>query len=123
MKYPNPLHIPPILRSVQLLTIASLALLSRPLAWAEPDPNWLDHDRGRPLPAPITPATSSTQAQPGKAPSDATILFDGKDLSAWAAMDGTPTKWIVKEGYMECVRGSGYVRTLQNFGDCQLHIE
>jgi hypothetical protein len=24
---------------------------------------------------------------------------------------------------MECVKGSGYVRTLQNFGDCQLHIE
>jgi hypothetical protein len=38
-------------------------------------------------------------------------------------MDGTPTKWIVKDGYMECVRGSGYIRTVQNFGDCQLHIE
>jgi len=38
--------------------------------------------------------------------------------------DGSPTKWIMKDGYMECVRGSGYVRTLQNFGgDCQLHVE
>jgi hypothetical protein len=38
-------------------------------------------------------------------------------------MDGSPTKWIVKNDYMECVKGSGYVRTLQNFGDCQLHVE
>ncbi len=38
-------------------------------------------------------------------------------------MDGSPTKWIMGDGYMECVKGSGYVRTLQNFGDCQLHVE
>jgi hypothetical protein len=38
-------------------------------------------------------------------------------------MDGSPTKWITRDSYMECVRGSGYVRTLQNFGDCQLHVE
>jgi hypothetical protein len=38
-------------------------------------------------------------------------------------MDGSPTKWITRDGYMECVKGSGYTRTLQNFGDCQLHVE
>jgi hypothetical protein len=38
-------------------------------------------------------------------------------------MDGSPTKWITRDGYMECVKGSGYIRTLQNFGDCQLHVE
>lgn len=84
---------------------------------AQPDPNWIDHDRNRPMPPVITPA------QPGKAPSDAVVLFDGKDLSHWVSMDGSPTKWIVKDGYMECVKGSGYIRTLQNFGDCQYHIE
>jgi len=51
------------------------------------------------------------------------VLFDGKDLSQWVSMDGSPTKWITRNGYMECVKGSGYIRTLQNFGDCQLHIE
>jgi hypothetical protein len=90
---------------------------------AQPDPNWLDHDRLRPLPTVISPAVPSTQDQAGKAPSDATVLFDGKDISQWVAMDGSPTKWIMKDGYMECVKGSGYVRTLQNFGDCQLHVE
>jgi Domain of Unknown Function (DUF1080)/Domain of unknown function (DUF3471) len=90
---------------------------------AGPDLNWLDHDRDRPLPPVVNPGTFSTQEQPGQPPSDATVLFDGKDLSQWVAMDGNPTKWIMRDGYMECVKGSGYVRTLQNFGDCQLHVE
>jgi hypothetical protein len=38
-------------------------------------------------------------------------------------MDGSPTKWVIKDGAMECVPGSGYARTRQCFGDCQLHIE
>jgi hypothetical protein len=84
---------------------------------AQPDPNWMDHDRSRPQPASVDPGG------PTKAPSDATLLFDGKDLSQWVADDGSPTKWVVKNGYMECVRNSGMIRTLENFGDCQLHIE
>ena len=39
------------------------------------------HDGRRPQPTVITPATASTQDQVGKAPSDAVVLFDGKDLS------------------------------------------
>jgi Domain of Unknown Function (DUF1080)/Domain of unknown function (DUF3471) len=100
-----------------------LLLLNLTAAFAQPDPNYLDHDRTRPLPPVITPAIPSTPERVGRAPSDATVLFDGTDISQWVAMDGGPTKWILKNGYMECVRGSGYVRTLQCFGDCQLHIE
>jgi hypothetical protein len=105
--------------------IGAMAVVNLAAARSEraPDPNWLDHDRDRPRPPEIQPGTSSTQEQPGQPPSDATVLFDGKDLSQWVAMDGTPTKWIMGKGYMECVKGSGYVRTLQNFGDCQLHVE
>mgnify|MGYP000721965762 CR=1 FL=1 len=53
------------------------------------------------------------------------ILFDGNDLSKWEAdeVTGVPTKWVVKNGAMECVPGSGYIRTKENFGDCQLHVE
>jgi hypothetical protein len=90
---------------------------------AQPDPQWLDHDRNRPQPPVVAPATASTQEQAGKPPSDAVVLFDGKDLAQWSSMDGSPTKWITGDGYMECVKGSGYIRTLQNFGDCQLHVE
>ena len=104
--------------------VALLAtLLFRSPAFAQPDPNWIDHDRTRPLPPVVTPGTASTPDKAGTAPSDAVVLFDGKDLSQWSDMDGKPTKWIVRDGYMECVKGSGYVRTVQNFGDCQLHVE
>ena len=100
----------------QALQLATVCL-------AQPDPNWLDHDRTRPLPPPVLPGTPSTPDKAGHAPSDAIVLFNGQDLSSWASMDGTPTKWISRDGYMECVKGSGYVRTVQNFGDCQLHVE
>ena len=107
----------------ELSVIGALQWAGAPACFAQPDPNWLDHDRNRPQPPLVTPATASTQDQAGKPPSDATVLFDGKDLSQWSSMDGSPTKWITRDGYMECVRGSGYIRTLQNFGDCQLHVE
>lgn len=90
---------------------------------AAPDPHWLGHDRDRPLPTVVDPGVPSTQEKAGVPPSDAIVLFDGKDVSPWVAPDGSPTKWIAKDGALECVPGSGYVRTLQSFGNCQLHIE
>jgi hypothetical protein len=102
---------------------ALLGALSQAAIQAQPDPNWLAHDRSRPAPTPVDPGSASSQDQPGKPPSDAVVLFGGKDLSPWVAMDGTPTQWIARDGAMECVPGSGYVRTLQAFGDCQLHVE
>lgn len=86
---------------------------------------WAIHDHNRPQPAIVTPGTSSTQEQPGKPPSDAIVLFDGTDVSKWVADTAKlePTKWIVKDGAMECVPGSGFVRTRDEFGDIQLHVE
>jgi hypothetical protein len=88
-----------------------------------PEPQWLGHDRECPPPPVVTPGTPSLPEQPGQPPSDATMLFDGKDTSPWVAMDGSPTKWVVRNGALECVPSSGYARTLQAFGDCQLHVE
>jgi hypothetical protein len=86
---------------------------------------WAIHDHNRPQPKLVTPGTFSSQEQPGKPPSDAVILFDGTDLSKWEADEGegVPTKWVIKDGAMECVPGSGYIRTREKFGDCQLHVE
>jgi hypothetical protein len=105
---------------VNVLGLVALTSLSLSAA---PDPNWLGHDRDRPMAVVVDPGTASTQEQPGKPPGDATVLFDGADNSQWVAMDGSPTKWIVHDGAFECVPGSGYARTLQSFGDCQLHVE
>ncbi len=77
----------------------------------------------RPQPPVIEPGTLGTAGQPGRPPSDAQVLFDGRDLSQWATMEGEQARWIVRDGYMESVKGSGYIRTLQNFGDAQLHVE
>ncbi|MGE3308776.1 MAG: family 16 glycoside hydrolase [Limisphaerales bacterium] len=85
--------------------------------------DWAQHDWNRPRPAIIEPATPSTQERPGKPPSDAVVLFDGSSVSPWVSMNGSAPKWVVKDGSLECVRGSGYIRTLQAFGDCQLHVE
>jgi hypothetical protein len=67
---------------------------------------------------------------PGKtnsdAPSDAIILFDGKNLDQWVSVkDKTkPAPWkIVDASHIECVPGSGDIQTKLKFGDCQLHIE
>jgi len=86
---------------------------------------WTVHDRNRSQPMLVTPGTFSSLAQPGKPPSDAIVLFDGTDLSKWEADEGNgvPTKWIVKDGAMECVPKSGYIRTKDKLGDIQLHVE
>lgn len=64
---------------------------------------------------------------PGKtaadAPSDAIVLFDGKDASKWVAKDGSTVKWTIENGAMTVKPGSGEIRTKEGFGDCQLHIE
>ncbi len=65
-----------------------------------------------PEPALITPGKAY-----GDPPSDATVLFDGKDLSKW----NNGEKWEVKDGYA-IVKG-GDILTKDSFGDYQLHIE
>ncbi|HXU09227.1 MAG TPA: DUF1080 domain-containing protein [Blastocatellia bacterium] len=60
----------------------------------------------------------------GDPPSDAVVLFDGKDLSKWRnANNRNDAKWLVKDGYVQVVPGTGDIATREEFGDCQLHIE
>ena len=116
-----------------------LAAVSAAPAWNGPafygDPPdathpWAVHDRNRPQPKRVEPGTPSTPNQPGRPPSDAIVLFDGTaaSLAKWEAdtkpdEPSAPTKWIVRDGALECVPRSGYIRTKEFFGDCQLHIE
>ncbi len=53
---------------------------------------------------------------PEKAPSDAIVLFDGTDLSAWNGGE----KWTIENGY--AIDG-GNITSKQSFGDCQIHLE
>ncbi len=90
---------------------------------AQVQTTWKIHDLNRPLPAVIDPGTSSTQDLPGRSPSDAVVLFDGKDLSRWVHKDGSAAKWKVENGYAEVAAKTGYIYTRDSFGDCQLHVE
>lgn len=77
------------------------------------------HDRTRPHPPVVTPG-----AQFGQPPSDAIILFDGKNLSEWASDKGGEAKWeIVDDDYMVVPRKAGSIHTKRVFGNCQLHVE
>lgn len=77
-----------------------------------PGTGWHVHDGLRPQPPVVTPG--ATAAQP---PSDATVLFDGEDTSAF---EGGP--WEVEDGAMT-VNGKGGLRTKESFGPVQLHLE
>ncbi|MFC2118283.1 DUF1080 domain-containing protein [Bacteroidota bacterium] len=56
-----------------------------------------------------------------KPPSDAIILFNGKNLSKWTGRDGI-AKWKKRCRSMQ-TNSTGDIRTIQEFSDCQLHIE
>jgi hypothetical protein len=88
-----------------------------------PDSPWHVHDARRPQPAVVTPGTASKQKSPGKPPSDAVILFEGSDLSGWQGRDGKDAAWMVEDGCMEVVPGTGDIQTRERFGTCQLHLE
>ena len=72
---------------------------------------WKPHDMDRPVPVVVDPGTPSTELKAGRAPSDATVLFDGKDLSKWQHKDGSPAKWKVGGRYFETVPKTGYIYT------------
>ncbi|NLR82044.1 DUF1080 domain-containing protein [Chitinophaga eiseniae] len=71
-----------------------------------------------PVPKVITPGTEVLTA-----PSDAIILFNGKNLDNWEAEKGGPAQWEVKNDIMTVVKGTGVIKTKQQFEDFQLHIE
>ncbi len=111
------------MRRMLLLISAMLVPAISQMATAQVDPKWKIHDMDRPLPPVVDPGTPSTQDSAGRPPSDAVVLFDGKDLSHWKFGNGTPASWKVENGYMEVEPKSGSIQTRETFGDCQLHVE
>ncbi|HUQ66811.1 MAG TPA: DUF1080 domain-containing protein [Flavitalea sp.] len=71
-------------------------------------------------PEPKVIVPGKTAADP---PSDAIILFNGKDANGWRDKDNQPVKWKVADGALTVTAGSGLIFTRETFGDCQLHIE
>ena len=72
-----------------------------------------------PQPKIVTPGDIKTNS----APSDAIVLFDGKDLSAWESTNGQPAQWTVHDGIFTVNKKTGDIQTKQKFNNYQLHIE
>ena len=60
---------------------------------------------------------------PGQPPSDAVILFDGKDIAQWVYKDGRAASWPIVNGILTCKSGTGNIYTRRKFGSAQIHVE
>lgn len=97
-----------------LCAIGLVAVLDSGVAAQEPVPFTA------PKTEPRIVTAGRTSADP---PSDAIVLFDGKDLSRWQGQNGAPARWTIRDGYVEVAPGAGEITTRDAFGDMQLHIE
>jgi hypothetical protein len=86
-----------------------------------PGTKWGVHDGDRPQPRVVTSGAAFSHMAPP--PSDAIVLFDGKDLSKWQSARGGDAKWKVENDCMETAHGLGNIRTKDKFPDFQMHLE
>lgn len=101
---------------IKSLLVSSAILLPAIHAFAQ-EAKPQDTEVWEPVPAIVTPGTASS------APSDAIVLFDGKNLNSWTSEKGGTAEWLVKDGAMTVVKGKGTIKTKETFEDFQLHIE
>jgi hypothetical protein len=103
-----------------LLASAALIALAAPLfaqSPAKPKPE--DTEIWEPVPPVVTPGATC-----GAAPSDAIVLFDGKNLDEWVTnRDKSPAKWDVADGVMTVNKTGGNIETKRSFKNYQLHLE
>ena len=82
-------------------------------------PKPADTEVWEPVPPVVTPGATC-----GAAPSDAIILFDGKNLDEWVSnKDKSPARWVVSDGVLTVSKTAGNIETKRMFKDYQLHIE
>jgi hypothetical protein len=73
----------------------------------------------QPVPKVVTPG-----ANYGEPPSDAIVLFDGKNEDEWVLVkDKTPANWVVSDGILTVNKAGGNIETRRKFKNYQLHIE
>jgi hypothetical protein len=104
----------------RLLVSAALIAAAAPLFAqipAKPKPE--DTEIWEPVPAVVTPGATC-----GAPPSDAIVLFDGKNLDEWVSnRDKTPAKWTIAGDVMTVSKGEGNIETKRSFKNYQLHVE
>jgi hypothetical protein len=103
-----------------LATTLYLSFLSMAIAQNQDAGKPEDTEIWEPVPKIVTPGKSASDA-----PSDAIILFDGKNLDQWVSTNDTnsPAKWTVGDGAVTVKKGTGNIQTKKVFTDYQLHLE
>jgi len=105
-----------------LLAFATLLWVFAPLlAQEQAKPKPQDTEVWEPVPNVVTPGATC-----GAPPSDAVVLFDGKNLDEWvSAQDHSPARWLVHDGIMTVSKekGVGNIQTKRSFKNYQLHVE
>ena len=114
----NPNTMTKIMRQPLVLAISLLFLYVGTFAQSDDKKTPESTEIWEPQPRIITPGE-----RPSDAPSDAVILFDGKNLDEWTSADGSAAKWTVKDGAFTVAAGTKEIKTKKEFGDFQLHIE
>jgi hypothetical protein len=101
--------------AVAALIAAATALSAQQPSKAKPE----DTEFWEPVPKIVTPGAKCTAP-----PSDAIVLFDGKNLDEWVSnRDKSPAKWTVADGVLTVSKTEGNIETKQSFKNYQLHIE
>ncbi|MEP7145084.1 MAG: DUF1080 domain-containing protein [Ferruginibacter sp.] len=105
------------MKQIKILLLATTLFISLQSIAQQGDPKATEV--WQPEPKVVTPGNDN------KPPSDAIILFDGKDLGEWvSSADSTaPAKWIVSEGILTVSKTTGNIQTRKSFTDYQLHLE
>src|SRR5260370_7767764 len=88
-------------KTVAVLSLSLFAFATLSLAQTQVDPKWQIHDPNRLVPPVIDSGTASTQETPGRPPSDAIVLFDGKDLSKCQRKHSPPAHSKLQNAYSE----------------------
>jgi len=106
----------------RILALAAFVSTSALLGAQQPDkPKPEETEVWTPVPKIVTPGATN-QAPP----SDAIVLFDGKNEDEWvSAQDHTPAQWVVQDGIftVKKAKGVGNIETKRKFKDYQLHVE
>jgi hypothetical protein len=99
-------------------TLALAQAVPSPTPGAKPQ----DTEVYTPVPPVVTPGPIADK--PVAPPSDAIVLFDGKDLGQWVnTKDKQPAGWTVKNGLMVVEKKAGNIETKRSFKNYQLHLE
>lgn len=105
---------------VQKIMIATAILAGIGLTHAQAQAKHEDTEFYTPVPAVVTAGKTVSDA-----PSDAIVLFNGKDLKQWVKTDdrNEPATWTVKDGLLTVDKKAGNIETKEVFTNYQLHIE